>query len=92
MANYLSKNPIKVDTANATDLVAPRPCKVNHMEWVEYSNAAHTVVVKDASGNLVWAGLGNSAKTNITAEHEIGWVDGLVVPTIGSGNLLIFLE
>lgn len=92
MANTvtLGLSPIIVDTA-ATDILVSRPIKIKVIRWVGATTAAHTAVIKDASGNIIWAS--HATANNHTEESVINeWFKGLSVTTLASGKLYIYYE
>jgi len=92
MANALDQNPMKVDTASATALFpATVRLYIKGVRWVGATNAAHTAVITDAAGDAVWNSVANAANY-VESDSVDDWVDGLVVPTLGSGILYIQLN
>lgn len=87
MANQVTTNPFAIDTAAGTTIYATR-LKVLHFEFVEYSGPSDTVVVTNVQGNTVWSAKGNSDQTPVKS-FKIGWINGLIVPTLDSGRLLV---
>lgn len=65
---------------------------ISGFQWYGATTAAHSCVVKDTAGNVVWsasvAAAGDAPNAFWNFERE---VDGLVV-TMGSGTLLVYLE
>lgn len=90
MANVLTANPWVVDTASATAVFSSE-IKVRHMEFVAYAAATDKVIVTDKNGILVWQGDGN-ADLESERSGNIGWVNGLIVSTLTSGKLLVYID
>ena len=90
MGNYLGGPIWEIDTAAVTVLAAGW-LKVNHFEWYGYTVETHTVVVTDKNGKTVWVGNGD-ASLNTQASMGIGWIQGLIVSTLGSGKLLVYVD
>jgi hypothetical protein len=89
VANDISGRVWSIDTA-AADVIYTGRIKVTSIAFVEYSAAAHTAIVKDANGNIVWSGKGNSEFSPVeTAFARPLWIPGLIVDTIDSGRVLI---
>jgi hypothetical protein len=90
MANQLSEIPWAVDTAGGTVLYSSL-IKVAQFSFLDYAAGTDTVEVQDRNGNLVWKGNG-TADLNPIDSGPIGWIDGLKVPTLSAGKLLIYVE
>lgn len=90
MANDLSSNPWKIDTASST-AVWDQPVYVKRFHWMEPTTDGHSVSVTDKNGKAVWPDFTALAGGDgMVYEHVVeGWVDGLIVPTLDSGTLLI---
>ena len=86
MANDISANPWKIDTASASTIYAG-PVKIDNVIWANQAVAA-TLLVQDVNGKDI---IRATATSGITDQHfgKIGWVRGLVVPTLSSGELTI---
>lgn len=97
MANQAAFNPIFVDTPpfvwqpDAKGNPTRIPLKIKTMVWSGYSADTDTVTVTDAYGNVIWEGFGYAQ--NFQQESpNIGWVQGLQVPTLTAGKLQIYLD
>lgn len=90
MANQLSAIPWQIDTAAATVLFASR-MQIHQFVFTDYSSATDKVVVTDAAGNIIWSTVGNTDLTAI-ASQKIGYTLGLIVSTLGSGRLLVYVK
>lgn len=91
MANDISGNPLIIDTAAATN-VWPQGGNLNvrHFEFVDYAAGTDNVIVTDRNGRRVWSANGTADLDNIISQ-EIGWIRGLIVPTLSSGKLYVYL-
>lgn len=90
MANQLKTNPWVLDTAAAT-LLATYNMRIHHMEFVGYSTATHTCILKDVNGNVIWQAHGDVGLENIVS-FDLGWVQGLALTTLDSGKVLVYLK
>jgi hypothetical protein len=98
MALELSGNTIVIESgdAGATELTAQIYGKqtrvyVKSIRWIAPSAAAgHSAVVTDADGRRVWKA---DATGSHYSESELveRWIQGLIVPTLSSGELNITL-
>jgi hypothetical protein len=90
MANILTANPWVVDTASATPIFKTY-AKLRHIEFNSYAVDADNCVVTDQNGVTIWVGNGNAA---LEAERSgnIGWVNGVIVPTLTAGKILIYID
>jgi hypothetical protein len=91
MANNLASNPWKIDTPGASVIYA-FPVKVMNINWSNYTlTTAQTALVQDSNGkdilNVTTAA--TSATMQPINTGQIGWVRGIQVPTLGSGELTI---
>lgn len=97
--NQLSANPFLLDDPIPTPLRTGK-VKIRHIEWVQYTDAAHVVELQDQLGNIIWAAQGQSGLPTISNAETIGWVNGLLLPVLtsqgitnlASGKLLIYIE
>ena len=96
MANDLSKNPWVVDTASATAILTSWAA-VAQIQWIGATTAGHEAIIQDQDGRVLWRRLAQGANQNFeTVYAEAGQhggrgrnVNGLLVPTLGSGILYI---
>jgi hypothetical protein len=86
LANDISANPWKIDTASAT-AVYNFPMKIDNVIWANAAVGA-TLLVQDVNGKDI---IRATETSGIADQHfgKIGWVRGLVVPTLSSGELTI---
>ena len=92
MANDLTLNPLKIDTAG-NDLLTT-PLRVRKIRWVGGTTAGHTAVIQDQNSNPFWSSVASAA--NYVEESDFSTDDsqrtvlnGLSV-TLGSGTLYIY--
>jgi hypothetical protein len=95
MAVDLTKNPwiIPFGDAGATVLSSDR-LRIEKFRWIGGTTAGHTCVVQDAAGRKVWDSVATGANfvddsTFLTPNFN---VKGLIVPTMASGILEIYLR
>ena len=88
MANDLTKNPWKIDTAAAT-VLSTLKLRVKGVRWVGATTAGHTAVIHDQNSRLVWTSVATGANYVESDLIENDW-DGLIVPTLASG--ILYLE
>ncbi len=94
MANVLNQNPIIIDTAAGTVLLTV-PIRVKKIRWVGGTTLGHTVSVQDQNSHEFWAstcpGSSYVEETDFTTYlHQSAVMNGLKVPTLGSGKLYIY--
>lgn len=95
MSNDLTGNPLVIDTA-ASSVLVTRRLEILRMRWVAKSaSAGDDLDVHDGDGVSRWASVASSSNY---VESE-GWhpdyplvITGLIVPTIDSGTLYIYLR
>lgn len=88
MSNVLTQSPLIIDTAAVT-ILKTGPICIDVIRWVGATTAAHTAVVQDAAGNVIWAS--HAPTTNHTEESVLEkWFNGLAAPTLASGKLYIY--
>lgn len=91
MPNLLNQNPIVIDSPGAGVLLT-RSLDIQLIKWVSPSAiAGHIATIQDQNGNLKWTSCANGANYS-----ESDFVDfdcaGLIVPVLGSGQLLIYVH
>jgi hypothetical protein len=101
MANALTWNPIKVDTAAATALLTSR-LHITKIRWVDSGGdiaEGDQAIVKDKAGNPVWehraGGVGTVADLVPNVESDFNpplVVTGLIVSTLTHGTLYIYCD
>ncbi len=90
MANQIASLPWAIDTASATD-IASGYMLIAHFEFVGYALDTDNVVVHDTNGRVVWQANGLDNLAPVASEY-IGTIQGLRVPTLSAGKLLVFIE
>lgn len=92
MANKLAQNPMYVDTPSPTPLVTGS-YKIRHIEYVGFADDTDSAIVTNLNGNVITEMVGASAGGDgVVRTGNVGWVDGIVVPTLTAGAVLIFFE
>ena len=92
MANKLAQNPMYIDTPSSTPIVTTK-YKLKHIEFVGYGADTDSAIVTNQNGNTITELLGSSAGGDgVVRTGNIGWVDGIVVPTLTAGAVLIFVD
>lgn len=89
MANDLTKNPFKVDTASGTPILTSW-ADLRSIQWTGATTAGHEAKVTDKDGTVIWQRFAQGANQNWDTEFQGRWgrrVNGLTVPTLGSGTL-----
>lgn len=91
MANDLTANPWVVDTP-AAGAILTNWADLRSIQWEGATTAGHEAVVQDQSGRVIWRRLAQGANQNFDTEFEGRFgrpVNGLIVPTLGSGTLYL---
>ena len=90
MANDLTQNPWKIDTAGA-GIISAMNLYVKSLRWVGATTAGHTVTVKDSAGKVKYTSMASGANyvENALIENNVRW-NGLIVDVLASG--IIYLE
>lgn len=92
MANKLAQNPMYVDTPSNVPIVNGA-YKIKHIEFVGYAADTDSAIVTNLNGNVITELLGASAGGDgVVRTGNIGWVDGIIVPTLTAGAVLIFFD
>jgi hypothetical protein len=90
----LAKNPWKVLSTDALPLtVTKNSAKIRHIEYSGYVAGSAAAVVTDGAGNTICV-LTPSSATDVEEKRtaNIGYVDGVIVTAVPSGQVLIFFE
>lgn len=94
MANDLDKFPWIIDTASPATIFDEK--WRGSLRWVSESpSAGDSVVVKDSSGRRVWEAHANTTDEQYESNWDVGYprfVDGLIVDTLDSGRLYIYVN
>jgi len=89
MANIITANPWKIDTASATAVSTDNNLKVKFVRWVGATTAGHRCVIQDEEATPFWDAYANA--TNYTERDELNLSrNGIIVPTLDSGTLYIY--
>lgn len=92
MANKLAQNPMNVDTPSPNPIVTGS-YKIRHIEFVGFAADTDSAIVTNKNGDIITELLGAAAGGDgVVRTGTIGWVDGIVVPTLTAGIVLIFFE
>lgn len=94
MANAFEENVFRIDTVPVTLFSASERARIAKFRWVGATNAAHTVVVQnlDSSPVTIWEDAAMSADHTSESDGPFDLRDGVVVATLGSGVLYVYLE
>jgi hypothetical protein len=90
MANDLSANPWRIDTAGAS-VIYSFPVRIKNINWSNYTlGGSQTCNVQDSNGkDILLAVTGTGTQMQQINTGDLGWVRGIKVPTLGSGELTI---
>lgn len=88
MANVLTGRQLFADTVAVLKL---GPVKVNSIIYSDGTTAGHQANLVDDAGRPVWRGV-MGADLEAEDSGRIGWVQGLNLVRIDSGNLIIYTE
>jgi len=96
MANDITGNPLKVDTASSTALSSYN-FTAWMIRWVGATTAGHTISVQDKNGNVKYASEASGANYVeeshlVSPKNESLIFNGLKVPTLGSGIIFIYTD
>lgn len=89
MANSITTNPWILDTTGAT-VLWPSRVKINNIEFAGYAVDTDNCLVQDKHGRTVWIGNGSSDLQTVRS-GKIGWVDGLILNTLTSGKVYVYI-
>ncbi len=90
MGNNLTGNPLVIDSANAANVVTGQ-FRIYSIEWHNYANNAAQAIVTDGLARELFNSYGKADLTPIKGGAE-GWVNGIAVPTLTNGKLLIYFK
>ena len=91
MANDLTGNPLKIDTAAE---ITTNPTHVFRMIWTP-TTTGDDILVEDNAGNDLWAYKAVAGDSNQAIEYKREFdcqVNGITVTTIDNGTLYIFIR
>lgn len=88
MANQLSGNPWVIDS---TGTLTALQVQVRAVRWVGATTNAHTAVITDTDGLVLWASQAATATLGTPETSLIPFsAGGLKVPTLASGKLYLY--
>ena len=90
MANDISANPWKLDTPGASNIYIS-PVRISNLIWANYTlGSGQTLLLQDINGkDIVSMTTGTGTQTQPLASGFIGWVRGIKLPTLSSGEITI---
>jgi hypothetical protein len=92
MANHLAQNPMNIDTPGPNPIVKGA-FKIRHIEFVGFASDTDSAIVTNGNGRIIAELVGASAGGDgAVRTGNVGWVDGIIVPTLTAGVVLIFFE
>lgn len=92
MANKLTQNPMNIDTPSPNAIVTGA-YKIRHIEFVGYTADTDQAIVTNLNGVIITELIGASAGGDgVVRSGNIGWVDGIIIPTLTAGIVLVFFE
>lgn len=94
MANQFATRQWFIDTPFSTPAQLPQsgaPLKIQQFEFMGYGVVTDEVIVEDRNGNVIWEGHGEAA-LNTVRSGKVGNVNGLTVPTLTAGQLIVYIE
>ena len=89
MPNSLGTRPIKIDSAAATVLFTSW-MKIANIIFTQYALDTDDFSVQDQNGKPIFEGNGKADLSPVVS-WKIGWVNGLKVPTLTSGQVEIYV-
>ena len=93
MADNLGSNPMKIESASATAKTTDR-LKIRRIVWENPTTDADSCVVQNKDGNQIVKF--DPAIAGYNQEFSLGsdgqWFKGLLVPTLDSGTLWVYLD
>lgn len=89
MSNNLTGNPLVIDTANSSVPIVQGQRRIYSIEWHNYANNTSHCVVTDSVNRELFNSHGRDDLVPIKGGAE-GWVNGIIVPTLDSGILMIY--
>jgi hypothetical protein len=89
VSNKLGSNPMLIDTPDAVNALTNAQLSIRRLEYTNYNSVTDGVVVQDGNGNPIWQTRGNLSYLPVSRD-DIGPYNGLRVPTMDSGVLLVY--
>jgi hypothetical protein len=90
MANDISARPWKLDTPGAS-VIWPAQANVKFVEWYNPAALNDTFVLTDQNGKIIVEGIAAAAGDTQTFNVE-NWFNGIKLPTLASGVLLVHVR
>lgn len=94
MANDLTRSPLIVDTAHATNVIVGGPRRITKIIWSGASTAGHAAEIQDkAAARVVWKATATGNGATVVDPTGLAVENGreLIVPTLQSGVLYLYL-
>lgn len=96
MANDITGNPLVIDTASAS-VITSYVFTAWAIRWVNGTTAGHTISVQDKNSKIKYATVASAANYVeeshlISPKSESLVFDGLLVPTLASGTIYIYVD
>lgn len=89
MANHLGPRHFLIDTPGATP-VWLSGLFISSITWSGATAAGHAAIVKNAAGGrTIFDAKASEANDFESSIYDCGWVEGMQVPTLDSGKLMI---
>jgi hypothetical protein len=89
MVNQVGPRHFVIDTPGATPLWLSW-LKIISITWTSATTVGHQAVVTNASGSrIIFDAKASEANDFESSVYDPGWVEGLTVPTLQSGKLVI---
>ena len=90
MANDVTGVPLIVDTAASTTLT-DYTFTVTKIRWVNATTAGHTAIVQNKNSKVKFSAVATAANYTESEHFDPPLIlEGLIVPTLGSGTLYIY--
>ena len=89
MANQVGPRHFVIDTPGATPVWLSW-LSVTSIIWSNATTVGHEAIVKNASGSrVIFDAKASEANDFEQGRYDCGWVEGLLIDTLGSGKLTI---
>ena len=94
MPNDVSSRQWRLDTpvpfGSANALIWPGNVLVLQAEFMNYAAATDNAIIKDRNGKTVWSPTAAADKSPVRL-GRIGWVEGIVLDTLSSGLIVLYI-
>lgn len=95
MANDLSTRQWRLDTpvayGSAGAVIWKSNLYIKQVEFSTYAVQGNKAILKDQTGRIVWSATG-AADLEPIRLGDIGWVNGLVLDTLDSGLVVVYIK